>query len=254
MQRPSTPAGVSVSSSRSSSTARQSPTASRVAARVPSAPTMPVAEADRVVVAARDLDPVGTGIQHLADHVVTGGPLRSGAGLDRRRASLEVRDPRHAAHHRLRRAHVARSLRRSREQQRQQRRPLGHPVDDHVLVLGVRSVADRAQPVQGRGEGAGDVPVRGAADERLVDLDLQLGGGLAGELPERAVAWGSLQRRTPEAALDLQRDALGDRLSPRICRSTQAASSASDHPRLDPGHRLGRDHVGAQDRRRSCRR
>ena len=53
------------------------------------------------------------------------------------------------------------------EQQREQRRALGHPLDDHVLVLGVGAVADRAEAVEGRRVCAGDVAVRGAADQRL---------------------------------------------------------------------------------------
>src|SRR3954471_12676228 len=46
----------------------------------------------------------------------------------------------------------------------EQRRPLGDLLDDHVLVVGVRAVADRAEAVERRNaHPGGEIAVRGAA-------------------------------------------------------------------------------------------
>ena len=205
-----TPAEVSVCISRSSPTSRQSPTTSSVAARRPSAPTITSPGRTSTARPSSDLDRERdrTALEDLGRDVVAGGPL----------AHAEARPARTAAH-RSRRCASGWSGRRlvharQHQQQREQRRALGHLGDGNVLVRRVRSLTDRPEAVERRRVGARDVAVRGTADRRLrrAGCSSSAAGGLRAASQSSRLRSRALERRAPEAALDLDRDPLLNRL------------------------------------------
>src|SRR5919206_5131125 len=118
---------------------------------------------------------------------------------------------------------------------RQETRPYGERLEQHVLVARVRAAALRAQPVEHRdAERADEVAVRAAARRALVQVEPELRAVLAGLREESRRSGRALERRPREAAFELERgsgDLGGERLE---CRLHLGHVGGVSHANVDP--------------------